>query len=176
MSSLYTKFCTNDQHWSEQVSWKYAEINEWPLTQRISAPGVLVQISGLEESVHYAQCVVTAQLQQERSGIIDVSITMLKNNTLPYPTIVPSVCIEISKWIVCSLSLTLHRASLVSSTNCGCSALVFGPYTCVLRRERPNNFNLNIHTLSPDWIHSSKQLASWGLTSIPTPAWANFTV
>jgi len=30
------------QHWTEQVSCNYTEINEWLLAQRISAPGVLV--------------------------------------------------------------------------------------------------------------------------------------
>ena len=35
---------TNIQHWTEQVSWNYARINEWQLTQRIAAPGVLVLI------------------------------------------------------------------------------------------------------------------------------------
>jgi len=43
------------------------------VTQRISAP---VYISVLEESVDDTQCVVTAQLQQESSDIINVDITM----------------------------------------------------------------------------------------------------
>ena len=37
------QFCspyTNVQLWTEPVSWMYADINEWPLTQRISVPGV----------------------------------------------------------------------------------------------------------------------------------------
>jgi len=46
------QFCTPSvtkvQHWLEQVSWNYAEINDWRLTQWISAPGALVQISVLE--------------------------------------------------------------------------------------------------------------------------------
>jgi len=40
---------------------RYTEIIEQPLTQPISAPGVLAQISVSEESVHYVLRVVTAQ-------------------------------------------------------------------------------------------------------------------
>jgi len=61
---FYTHFDTNVQHWVEQVSWNYAEINEWPLTQRISALDALVQISVLVQSVHGSQCVV-AQWRDE---------------------------------------------------------------------------------------------------------------
>jgi len=47
------------------------------LTQRISAPSLLVQICWLEESVCYAQRVVTAQSQQESPVVIDdSSVTM----------------------------------------------------------------------------------------------------
>jgi len=68
------------------------------LTQRISAPpGVLAQISMLEESVRDTQCVVTLELQQEHCGIMHVSITMSANHTLPYPLIVPNVFVEISQ-------------------------------------------------------------------------------
>jgi len=58
----------NVQHW-EYVGRKYAEINEWLLTQRISSPGVLVHIFVSEESVSDAQYVVTAQLKQDPSVI-----------------------------------------------------------------------------------------------------------
>ena len=46
------------QHWLERVSWNYAQINGWPLTERISAPGVYVQISVLKKMfmVHSALC------------------------------------------------------------------------------------------------------------------------
>ena len=60
----------------------YTEIIEQPLTQPISAPGVLAQISVSEESVHYVLRVVTAQLQH--SVIINVSITTSADHTLPY--------------------------------------------------------------------------------------------
>jgi len=58
------------QYWTEQVSWNYAQINEWPLTKGISAPGVLVHISVLKKSVHDAPCVVTTHLQEDYSVII----------------------------------------------------------------------------------------------------------
>jgi len=79
-----------------------------------------VHILVLEESVHDAQCVVTTELEQERSFIIYISITMLANHTLPYTSIVPSTaCIEVPRRTVDSLSLPHSRASLVSSTNSG---------------------------------------------------------
>ena len=70
---------------------------EWPLTQRISAPGVRVQISVLEETFHATQYAVTAELQQEPSAIIDVSITMLHWRSQPSIShhIVRNVCIEV---------------------------------------------------------------------------------
>ena len=46
------------------------KINEWQLTQAISIPGSPVYISVSDKSVHDAQCVVSSQLQQERSVII----------------------------------------------------------------------------------------------------------
>ena len=70
-STFLYPFSTSVQHWAEQVSWNYAEINEWPLAPRISEPGVLVQISPFE-GVHDAQCVFTAQFQQQSSVIIYV--------------------------------------------------------------------------------------------------------
>ena len=40
------QFCTpfdmNVQHWTEQIRWNHAEINEWPLTRIISIPSALV--------------------------------------------------------------------------------------------------------------------------------------
>jgi len=33
----------------------------------------------------------------------------------------------------------------------------FGPYACIQLRERPNNFNLSMHTLPPSGILSSAQ-------------------
>jgi len=47
----------------KQVSRNYAEISESRLNKKISAPGLLVHISMLEEFFHDEQCVVTAQLQ-----------------------------------------------------------------------------------------------------------------
>ena len=51
---------------------------------------------------------------------------------------------------------------------------IFSLHTCIKLRERPNNFNLNMHTLPPSGLHSSTQFTSWGLTSIPTPSCAYF--
>jgi len=57
-----------------------------------------MQISVLgEESVHEALCVATAQLQQESSDIIRVSITILANHSLPYHSIFPNLCIQVSQ-------------------------------------------------------------------------------
>jgi len=53
-----------------------------------------VLISVLEESVHDAQCVVTAQ---EPSTIINVSIIMLTNHTIQYSNIVLNVCTEVTQ-------------------------------------------------------------------------------
>ena len=78
------------QHETEQVSWNYADIYEWLLTQRTSVAGVLVHIFMLEGSVHDAQCVVTAQLQQEASIIIYMCIAMSANHA---STSFPNVCI-----------------------------------------------------------------------------------
>jgi len=50
----------------------------------MSAPGAPARISVLEESVYDEQCVVAAQLQQESSVIINVSITMSGNHTRAY--------------------------------------------------------------------------------------------
>jgi len=54
------------------------------------------------------------------------------------------------------------------------SALAFGFYICIKLKKRPNNFNFNIHTISPSGIYSSTQLAICGITSIPTPAEVKF--
>ena len=75
------------------------------------------------------------------------------------------------KMIMDLLVLTLCRASLVSSTNPRYSALELGTYTCIKHRKQSDNFNHNMHILSPCGIHSSTQLTNWGLTTL---AWANF--
>jgi len=51
----------------------------------------------LDESVHDAYCVVTAQSQQGPSVVTYVSITMLANHTFLCPSIVSNVCIEVSQ-------------------------------------------------------------------------------
>jgi len=56
-----------------------------------------VHISLLDESVHVAQCVVTAQMQKDTLVVIYVSITMSANHTLAYSDIVPNVCIHVSQ-------------------------------------------------------------------------------
>jgi len=60
---------------TEQVSWNYVGINEWPMTKGISAPGVLVHISVLEESVHDVQCVVHEESVHDVQRIILLSLT-----------------------------------------------------------------------------------------------------
>ena len=122
----------------------------------------------LEESVHDAQFVVTAQLQQESSLIINVSITMSPNHTLPYCTSAsfPTRGLKSPKRIAHLLVLTLRRTQLISSTNFRYSALEFGPYACIKHRDRLNNFNLNMHTLLVGSIHQHSSLAE-GLQEYP---------
>ena len=72
-----------------------------------------------------------------------------------------------------SLVITHRRASLISDANSWYTAGEFEPCTSIKHRECSNNFNLKMHTLDPSGIYSSTQLASWGLTSLPTPTWAN---
>jgi len=110
----------------------------------------------LEESAHYAQCVVTAPLQ-EYSVNIYVSITMFSNHTLPYFSIIPNVCTEVSQKDYEFVILTLYMASLVSSMNSKYSALELVVPTCIKHREGLYNFTLNMHTHS-SWIHLSTQL------------------
>ena len=155
---LCTPFDTNVQQRLEQLSWNYAGNNEWPLTQQISKPDVFVQISALEESVHYAHCVVVTPLQQELSVVIYVSITVLSNQTFfPHPSISLNLCFETSAkdhgLDSCTVPLSLD--------------------TWMKHREWSMNFNLSAHTRPPIGVHSSTQLASSGLTSFPTPAWTN---
>ena len=95
---LCTPFGTNVQPWSEQVNWNHLEINEWPLTQRIPAPGERAQISVLEASVHDAQCI----LQRSCNRIVPLSISFTPpchagQSPLAYHSIVPKVCIEVSQ-------------------------------------------------------------------------------
>jgi len=64
-------------------------------------------------------------------------------------------------------------ASPVSFTIFGYNAREFRPNTCMKRWEQSINFNLSTHTLPPSGFHSSTRPASWGLTSMSTPAWAD---
>jgi len=64
---FYITIDTKVQHWTEQVSWNYADMNDWPLTQRISAPDEFTQINMLEESFHYAQCPLLPGLWNRKS-------------------------------------------------------------------------------------------------------------
>jgi len=50
----------------------------------------------LAESVRYAQCVVTAQLQQVFLVVIYVGITLLPFHTHPYPNIFSDACLEVT--------------------------------------------------------------------------------
>ena len=73
-STVLQKFETNVQHWPKQVWWNDAEVSQRPLPKLISAPGVLVQIAVLEKGVHALKCVIAAQLWQQLTFIIQVSI------------------------------------------------------------------------------------------------------
>ena len=155
MEQFFTPFDTNAKHRSEQVSRSYAEISEWSLTQRISAPGVLVHISVLEQSVHDAQCAVIGQLHQESSVIIDVSIIMSADHTPPsFPTcalkspktIGDSLNFFHQFWVQCTW---VWAVCLYQSQGVACS-------------------------FPPGGIHQSTQFSSWWLASTPMTAWANF--
>ena len=104
--------------------------------------------SVLEESVHYAQCVVAAKLQKEPPS---ACITMFANHTLSCPTFVFQ-CVHWSlpewSWIRQLQQFERHYYSL--STNSACSALEFGTWTCIKLKQRSNN--LNMHTLHPNGI------------------------
>jgi len=63
----------------------------------MSVPGILVCICVLEEIVHYAQGIITAQLQQEPYIVIYVSTTMSANYIQQYPNIVTKMCISFPK-------------------------------------------------------------------------------
>jgi len=71
----------------------------------------------------------------------------------------PTCALKSPKRITDSSVLSLRRESLVSLTNHRHSALVFGAYTCIKHKERPNDFKPNTHTVSHAVNHSSPQLA-----------------
>jgi len=104
----------------DRVSRNFTEINEFLLTQPISAPGVFGQVHMLDKSVPDAQCVVTAQLQLESSVIIYINIITLANHTLLYPNIVPNVCIVVSqtdRGFIC-FNTSQVITTVISLTNC----------------------------------------------------------
>ena len=149
---IHQQFCitfnTNVQHWTEQVSWNYADMNDWPLTQRISAPDELMQINVLEESFHYAQCALLQHSCCRSHPVSHTSAsTMLTGHTSLHPGVALNICIELSQRYSGFVSLNFRRASLIYSANSEHSALTFGPYTCIKHRERSNKFNLNMHSL-----------------------------
>jgi len=82
----------------KQVSVNYAEMNERQLAQRISVPGVVVQIPVLKESIHDAQSAPS-------SVVIYVSIIKLTKNSFP------TFALKSPKRIVDSLVLTLRKTS-----------------------------------------------------------------
>jgi len=82
------------------------------LTKRISAPGLLVQIFVLEESVHDTQCVVSLQHSCNRSPfVICVNITMFSNHTLAYLSlrVIPNVLSKSPETIVICKALLFHN-------------------------------------------------------------------
>ena len=127
-------------------------MNDWPLTQRMSAPDELMQINVLEESFHYAQC---ALLQHSccrshpvsHTSASTIQSTMSTGHTSPHPGVALNICIELSQKCGGFVSLNFRRASLIYSANSGQRVLTFGPYTCIKHRERSNKFNLNMHSL-----------------------------
>ena len=113
----------------------------------------------LEETVHDAQCVITAQLQQEPSVIINVKVT---DYTPPYPGIVLKLCfwsLLNGTWVRWLQFFARHHLFLPR---------IRVQYTWVWsvylyqHGERPNSFNFNMRMLHPSGMHSSTQLASWG--------------
>ena len=101
---------------------KLCGISAWPLPRRISALGVLVQISVLEGNVHDVQCVVTAKFQ---AGVFSCHLSLSPRwpITPVHTTASFLTCASTSpKRIVDSLAVTLRRALLIFSTSSGYSA------------------------------------------------------
>jgi len=73
--------------------------NQWVIidSKNLCTRCILVKVPALEESVYDAHCVVTAHLQNEPSVNIYVSIVISADQTLPYSSIVPNVCIEVAQ-------------------------------------------------------------------------------
>ena len=115
---------------------------------------MLVHVFMLEKSVYYVQCVVTVELQQESSVIINVSINISANRTL-----------------VNSLVLTLHRASLIPPTISDTVHLRSLGSIPVFNTGTVKHLQPQHAQPSSEGRHSSTQLAGWGLTRIPTLAW-----
>jgi len=91
----------------------------------------------------------------------ETSVIMWADLNPSYPGIVPNVYTKVSQKDRGFVSLTLHRASLISTTNFEHSALELGPYICTKHRERLKSFNINMHTLPPNGIYSSTQFVSF---------------
>jgi len=119
-----TLFNTIVQHWTENVSCNYAEINEWPLAQR-SLRQMYLCIPLRRTKVLMMHSALLQQLQ-EPSVIICVSITKLEITTFHAPASFTTCALKFPKTIVDLLDSTLRRASLVSSKNSGYCVHGFG--------------------------------------------------
>ena len=117
---------------TEQVSWNYVGINEWPMTKGISAPGVLVHISVLEESVHDVQCVVHEESVHDVQRIILLSLTSSSPCwPITYFLHRPG-CVQWSLHdsLVDSLVLILHRESRIFHKSRVQCTWVWAVYVC----------------------------------------------
>ena len=162
----------NLQYWTEQVGRDYAEINEWPSSQRISAPGVLVQIFVLVESVHYERGYLKHFCSRSLPRYHLWSITMLANCTLHTPVSSPMCASHSPKRFMDSLAFTLLRASLVFPWILSTLDLSLGLCLCHTHWAICQ-LQLNMDTLRLSVIHSLTQLASCGLASVPILAWVD---
>jgi len=123
-----TTFDTNIQHWIELVKTMQKSTSD-RLTDRwlneFLNQYIPMHIFVLEESVHDAQCVVTALAPRYHL----LSKTMLPNHALPYSRIVPNVCVEVSQ--KCREFVSFNLSYGISSTNSGYNAPEFGSYACM---------------------------------------------
>jgi len=142
------------------------------MTQRLPPPpGIVVQISVLEDIVRDAQRVIAVGVfryllrQHHDTG----------QSLVPCSSFVPKLCIEVSRKHHGFVSFNLSQGitSFFHELRLQCTWFWS---VCLYQ----TNFNLNMPTLPPSGIHSSTQFANWVLNkyqhafiSMPIPAWAN---
>ena len=145
LANRSTSFDMNVQHWTEQVSRNYVEINKWLLDQR----NLCIRCT-------------CANLRWKEVFMVHSALLHHKCSSIP-SRLRPNMCIEVSLRILDSLVLTFWQGI----TNFFHGFRVQCTWVWVripVSNTGSNNFNLNMHTVSPSGIHSSTQFASWGLT------------